>query len=106
MNNKQRMALELSIDHWQELFDLAADQQLVLYSQIIGPACPCCQEFFSYKGCGECPIAAYTGEPDCEATPWMAVYGTVDTSINPSYAFAKLVEAELNFLKEVLNERP
>lgn len=56
--------------------------------------------------CCGCPVAEFAGKPGCQGTPyakWIKQCG--DAHIANTPALKKLAQAELNFLKGLLNER-
>jgi hypothetical protein len=77
MNEDQRKALQTSIEHWRENVERHAKGAAMLTGS---EHCACCaysegQVELAGGGafCSECPIAQYTGEDDCNKTPYYAV---------------------------------
>jgi hypothetical protein len=98
-----RAALEASIKHWEE--NVAAE---TAYDVKIGPnECALCRMYWEQHNCGECPVAAATGEPECDLTPfvdaWRA-WGCWRESDDMRDAWRQAAQAELDFLKSLRTE--
>jgi hypothetical protein len=76
MNEDQRNALQASIEHWRENVERHARGEEL---EIGAVYCDCCEYSsdlaieFDGDFCDACPIAQYTGEDDCNKTPYYAV---------------------------------
>lgn len=83
---EQKKALLGSIKKWEKI--VKGEQQDK------GKAnCPCCEAFWVYKECTECPVRLFTGKWGCIDTPYANVLGNKPSKIDAS--------AEKNFLKAV-----
>jgi len=63
MNNQQSTALQHSIEHWA---DMLKPENWQGVEEPRAMFCACCKAF----ECEDCPICQYTGQDDCEGTPF------------------------------------
>jgi hypothetical protein len=72
LKTRQIEALEKSIAHWKQ----NATQYLVTKVEISSKACECCIQFYNetdLPSCHNCPIYQFTGERNCDNTPYDTV---------------------------------
>lgn len=116
MTDEQTTILRASISHWEHNLELALANR---EPQIGGDSCLCCQRWAepsdSDFDCDGCPISEYTYNANCGGTPWFRVRDALDKELwidfiggveNPSPNFTNLrrvIQAEIDFLNEVLN---
>ncbi len=103
MTKLQRAVLQLSIDHWQDLYNRSVDGGKIELNDVSSDNCACCEVWNdrSWENpCTGCPIRDYTGEDLCLATP----YYTARESIKEGIYVIRHTGEELNFLKKVLEE--
>jgi hypothetical protein len=83
MDKETAEALEKSIKHWEEnleqlIYNKKNNRGLIENINIFTSGCALCQMFYNKKvddegyccGCYGCPVAEYTGENNCEESPW------------------------------------
>jgi hypothetical protein len=107
MNEDQRKALQASIEHWRENVERhARGEDMKTGSDY----CACCvysegQVELTGGGdfCSECPIAQYTGEDDCNKTPYYAVIRGV---VPPTEMLDWLAELEAGGTPPLLFNEP
>ncbi len=65
MDERTRDALNRAIRHW------AFNEEGPIELAAVGPdACPLCALFIAKIDCAGCPVAARTGKPGCEGSPY------------------------------------
>ena len=86
---KSTQLLLESAEHWLENWANGEE------AEIGADSCPLCSEYNDWDGCGNCPVAQFTGCNHCRRTPW----------VNADYywryedlPFRQAAEAEYRFL--------
>jgi hypothetical protein len=107
MDKKTLEALRGSIEKWTRIVAGTTEDEG-------HDDCPLCQMFFRRPNpaalvtCEGCPVAAASGRPNCQKTPYVAYAEAREDgeSTQPAAArtaqLSKLAEAELEFLKSLL----
>jgi len=98
MDAKTRDALEKSITAWEEKVRLAKKGEAA-FAKMGATECALCKLYY-YNDCIGCPVAAETGQPSCDGSPYMEAYRAYRNAYEygrPDGA-AEAFQKELDFL--------